>query len=99
MSLGSPAEIIPFTRFLACRQPLLRTAVMTGTVVTPPSTDVSIRRESPDTSNDHGRVGTEYTGDRPRVCHKARLLDAFARRFELRPQRHAELSRELRDQP
>ena len=99
MSLGSPAEILPFTRSLTCRQRLQRIAVMTGTVVTPPSTDVSIRRESPDTSNDHGRVGTEYTGDRPRVCHKARLLDALARRFELWRQRHAQLSRELRDQP
>ena len=31
--------------------------------------------------------------------HKARLLDALARRFELWRQRHAQLSRELRDQP
>src|SRR5438128_4814320 len=31
--------------------------------------------------------------------HKARLLDAIARRFELWRQRHAELSRDLRDQP
>jgi hypothetical protein len=43
MSLGSPAEIIPFTRALTCRQRLQRIAVMTGTVVTPRSTDVSIR--------------------------------------------------------
>ena len=31
--------------------------------------------------------------------HKARLLDALARRFEPWRQRHAQLSRELRDQP
>ena len=55
MSLGSPAEILPFTRSLTCRQRLQRIAVMTGTVVMPPSTDMSIRPESPDTSNDHGR--------------------------------------------
>jgi hypothetical protein len=34
-----------------------------------------------------------------RSLHKARLLDAIARRFELWRQRHARLSRELRDQP
>jgi hypothetical protein len=34
-----------------------------------------------------------------RSPHKARLLDALARRFELWRQRHAQLSRELRDQP
>jgi hypothetical protein len=31
--------------------------------------------------------------------HKARLLDTLARRFEVWRQRHARLSRELRDQP
>jgi hypothetical protein len=31
--------------------------------------------------------------------HKARLLDAIARHFEPWRQRHAHLSRELRDQP
>ena len=31
--------------------------------------------------------------------HKARLLDALARRFELWRQRHAQLSRDLRDRP
>ena len=34
-----------------------------------------------------------------RLLHKARVLDAIARRFELWRQRHAQLSRELRDQP
>ncbi len=34
-----------------------------------------------------------------RSRHKARLLDAIARRFEPWRQRHAQLSRELRDQP
>ena len=75
MSLGSPAEIIPFTRFLACRQRLQRIAVVAGTVVTPPSTDVSIRPESPDTSNDSLRVVTQYTGDCPRATrHRAAIV-------------------------
>ena len=34
-----------------------------------------------------------------RSPHKARLLDAIAKRFEPWRQRHAQLSRELRDQP
>ena len=34
-----------------------------------------------------------------RSPHRARLLDAIARRFEPWRQRHAQLSRELRDQP
>ena len=34
-----------------------------------------------------------------RSLHKARLLDAIARRFEPWPWRHAQLNRELRDQP
>ena len=34
-----------------------------------------------------------------RSPHKARLLDAIARRFEPWRRRHAQLSRELRDQP
>ena len=34
-----------------------------------------------------------------RSLQKARLLDAIARRFELWRRRHAQLSRELRDQP
>ena len=34
-----------------------------------------------------------------RSLHKARLLDAITRRFELWRRRHAQLGRELRDQP
>ena len=34
-----------------------------------------------------------------RSLRKARLLDAIARRFDPRRRRHAQLSRELRDQP
>jgi hypothetical protein len=41
MSLGSPADIISFPRFLACRHRLPRMAVMTGAVVTPPSHDLN----------------------------------------------------------
>ena len=39
MSLGSSAEIIPFTRFLECRQ-RRQIAAANGNLVMPPSTDV-----------------------------------------------------------
>jgi hypothetical protein len=45
MSLGSPAEIIPFTRFLKCRQRRNRLAVASDTVVTPASTELGIQPE------------------------------------------------------
>jgi hypothetical protein len=49
MSLGSPAEIIPFKRFLECRQRLNRLAVINDTVVTPASTDPGIQPEVTET--------------------------------------------------
>jgi hypothetical protein len=52
MPRGSPAEVIPFTRFLECRQRLRRIAPANGTVVTPESTDVGIRPEVTGPSND-----------------------------------------------
>ena len=49
MSLGSSADIIPFTRFLECRQQLERLGVAHDTSVTPVSTDVGIRPEVTET--------------------------------------------------
>ena len=49
MSLGSPAEIVPFTRFLECRQKLNRLGVAHDTSVTPVSTDVGIQPEVTET--------------------------------------------------
>jgi hypothetical protein len=43
MSLGSAADIIPFTRFLECRQRRQRLASANATVVMPASTDAGIR--------------------------------------------------------
>jgi hypothetical protein len=39
MSVDSPAEVIPFERFLDCRERRRRIAAATGTVVMPASTD------------------------------------------------------------
>jgi len=52
MSLGSSAEIIPFKRFLECRQRRHRIAIANATVVMPASTGVGIRPEATGTSND-----------------------------------------------
>jgi hypothetical protein len=43
MSLNSPAEIIPFRRFLECRDRLHRIAVAKDPVVIPASTDLGIQ--------------------------------------------------------
>ena len=43
MSLGASAEIIPFTRFLECRQRRHHIAAANGSVVMPAPTDVGIR--------------------------------------------------------
>jgi hypothetical protein len=50
MSLGSPAEIIPFTRFLECRQQLDRLGVAHDTSVTPASTDEGLQPEVTETT-------------------------------------------------
>src|SRR5205814_117937 len=52
MSLGSSADIIPFTRFVECRQRRHRIAIANATAVIPASTDVGIRPEATGTSND-----------------------------------------------
>ena len=51
MSLGSPAELIPFTRFLEFRQRLHRIAAATGAVLMPASTDVDSRPDVTGTAN------------------------------------------------
>jgi hypothetical protein len=51
MFLGSPAELIPFTRFLECRQRLHRIAAANGTVEMPESADLSIRPDVTGTEN------------------------------------------------
>jgi hypothetical protein len=45
MSVDSPAEIIPFERFLECRERRRRIAAATSTAVMPASTDRSIQPE------------------------------------------------------
>jgi hypothetical protein len=52
MSFGSPGDIIPFTRFLECRQQRHRIAIANATAVMPASTDVGIRPEVIGTSDD-----------------------------------------------
>ncbi len=50
----------------------------------------------------HAELGASFfsrAAVQERSLHKARLLDAIARRFEPWRRRHAQLSRELRDQP
>ena len=55
MSVDSPAEVIPFERFLECRERRRRIAAATGTVVMPASTDLSIQPELTERANaDHG---------------------------------------------
>jgi hypothetical protein len=51
MALGSPAELIPFTRFLERRQHLHRIAGANGTVVIPESTDLGILPDVTGTAN------------------------------------------------
>jgi hypothetical protein len=45
MSVDSPAEVIPFERFLECRDRRRRIAAATGTAVMPASTDLRIQPE------------------------------------------------------
>jgi hypothetical protein len=69
MSVDSPAEVIPFERFLECRERRRRMAAATGTVVMPASTDLmSIQPELTERAKaDHA--------DSPR-CIGNRLVDA-----------------------
>jgi len=77
MSLGSSAEIIPFKRFLECRQ-RRQIAAANGIVVMPASTDVGIRPEGAGTANaDDGASPPPIT--RPTRRHR------MAARPSLRP--------------
>jgi hypothetical protein len=49
MSLGSPADIVPFTRFLECRQRLNRLAVANDASATPASTAVKTQPDVTET--------------------------------------------------
>ena len=51
MSLGSPADIIPFTRFLECRQLLQRSNSAPATGVMPASTNGVVRPDVTETAN------------------------------------------------
>jgi hypothetical protein len=66
MSLGSPADIIPFKRFLDCRQRRHRMAATNGTVVTPASTDVGIQPEATGIANADYGASPRCITDRPR---------------------------------
>ena len=52
MSLGSPADIIPFTRFLDCRQRRNKIATAHATVGMSASTDGGVQPDVTETSND-----------------------------------------------
>lgn len=67
MSVDSPAEVIPFERFLECRERRRRIAAATGTVVMPASTDLSIQPELTE------RANADHAGS-PR-CIGNRLVD------------------------
>jgi hypothetical protein len=56
MSLGSRADIVPFTRFLDVRQRRQHIATATGTDLTPPPSDVTTPSESPNTTIDEERA-------------------------------------------
>ncbi|PYR36692.1 MAG: hypothetical protein DMF89_03475 [Acidobacteria bacterium] len=65
MSLGSSADIIPFTRFLEYRQRRHQITAANGNVLKPASTDVGRRPEGAGTANaDDGASPTGIT--RPR---------------------------------
>ncbi len=68
MSLDSPAEIIPFERFLECRERRHRIAAAKGAVVMPASTDLGIQPEVTGTAD-------ADDGESPR-CVGDRLVDA-----------------------
>jgi hypothetical protein len=56
MSLGSRADIVPFTRFLDVRQRRQQIATATGTDLTPPPSDVRTPTESPNATIDEERA-------------------------------------------
>jgi hypothetical protein len=67
MSVDSPAALIPFERFLECRERRRRIAAETGTVEMPASTDPSIQLETTPRASDDD-------GERPRLI-PGRLVD------------------------
>ena len=82
MSLGSSADIIPFTRFLEYRQRRHQIAAANGNVVMPASTDVGSRPERAGTANaDDGASPTGIT--RPRSDDAWRRGHVRDRRYRL----------------
>jgi hypothetical protein len=65
MSVDSPAEVIPFERFLECRERRRRIAASTGTVVTAASTDLSIQPELTARANADHPDSPRCIGSRP----------------------------------
>jgi hypothetical protein len=63
MSVDSPAAIIPFERFLECRE-RRRIAAETGTVVMPASTDPSVQPETTPRANADHDEPPWYVADR-----------------------------------
>ena len=67
MSFGSPADLIPFTRFLDCRHRRHRIAAADATVAMPASTDGGVRPDVTETSNDDDGVSPRVAlTNRPR---------------------------------
>jgi hypothetical protein len=66
MSLGSRADIVPFTRFLDVRQRRQHIATAVGTDLTPPPSDVRTSTEPPTTTIDEERVATECPSNEQR---------------------------------
>jgi hypothetical protein len=64
MSVDSPAAIIPFERFLECRERRRRIAAETGTVVMPASTDTSVQPETTPRANADHDQPPRYVADR-----------------------------------
>lgn len=64
MSVDSPAAIIPFERFLECRERRRRIAAEMGTVVMPASTDPSVQRETTPRANADHDEPPRYVADR-----------------------------------
>jgi hypothetical protein len=64
MSVDSPATIIPFERFLECRERRRRIAAETGTVVMPASTDPSVQPETTPRANADRDQPPWYVADR-----------------------------------
>jgi hypothetical protein len=65
MSVDSPAAIIPFERFLECRERRrCRIAAEMGTVVMPASTDPSVQPETTPRANADHDEPPRYVADR-----------------------------------